>query len=255
MPSRDLVLSPDHALFLDGELVPVRYLINGATIVQDDAQSVTYFHVELHRHDILIAEGTPAESYLDTGNRAAFANGGSTVMAHPDFARAIWRTGGFAPLLTGGSALHALRTRLQGRAADCGFQLVADPAACLLADGRVILPEQDGQMLRFTLREWARQISIVSRSAIASHVIPVSDDGRRLGIAIVKLEIDGVVVPLDDSRLGRGWHDVESDWRWTDGEAELLAGFAAQIDIRVAVMPVRYWIERPDSDVIGQSVA
>jgi hypothetical protein len=255
MPSRDLVLSPDHALFLDGELVPVRYLINGGTIVQEDAHSVTYFHVELERHDILIAEGAPAESYLDTGNRTAFANGGSTVMAHPDFARAIWRTGGFAPLLTGGRALHDLRTRLQGRAADCGFQLVADPAACLLADGRVIRPKRDGQRLRFTLRERARRISIVSRSAVGCHVIPVSDDRRRLGVAVVKLEVDGIVVPLGDRRLGQGWHEVEPDWRWTDGQAELLAEFAAQIDITVALMPVRYWIERQDSDVIDRRVA
>jgi hypothetical protein len=35
-----------------------------------------YVHVELDRHDILLAEGLPAESYLDTGNRAAFGTQG-----------------------------------------------------------------------------------------------------------------------------------------------------------------------------------
>ena len=36
--------------------------------------SVTSWHLELDRHDVIIAEGLPAETYLDTGNCAAFAN-------------------------------------------------------------------------------------------------------------------------------------------------------------------------------------
>jgi len=35
LPARDLLLSPDHAVFIDGVLIPVRYLINGSTIVQE----------------------------------------------------------------------------------------------------------------------------------------------------------------------------------------------------------------------------
>ena len=47
VPHRDVVLSPDHAVHLDGALMPVRYLCNGATIRQEPcANSVTYFHVE-----------------------------------------------------------------------------------------------------------------------------------------------------------------------------------------------------------------
>ena len=38
---------------------------------------MTYWHVELAAHTVLYAEGVPAESYLDTGNRGAFANGGA----------------------------------------------------------------------------------------------------------------------------------------------------------------------------------
>ena len=33
-----------------------------------------YFHVELDSHDVLIAEGAPAESYRDCGNRRNFEN-------------------------------------------------------------------------------------------------------------------------------------------------------------------------------------
>ena len=81
-PHRDLWLSPDHAVYIDGVLVPVRYLVNGATIAQHQCEEVIYYHIELAEHGVLLAEGLPAESYLDTGNRAAFANTGAKVIAH-----------------------------------------------------------------------------------------------------------------------------------------------------------------------------
>jgi hypothetical protein len=75
-PRRDLWLSPDHAVYVDGMLVPVRYLLNGASIAQVEVPGVQYWHVELDRHAVILAEGLAAESYLDTGNRSAFASGG-----------------------------------------------------------------------------------------------------------------------------------------------------------------------------------
>ena len=72
MPHRALHLSPDHAVAIGGALVPVRYLVNGATIAYAPAEHATYFHVELDRHEVILAEGLPVESYLDTGNRDAF---------------------------------------------------------------------------------------------------------------------------------------------------------------------------------------
>jgi hypothetical protein len=77
MPHRDLLISPDHAVLVDGNLIPVRYLINGATITQEKVDEITYWHVELTRHAVLLAEGLPCESYLDTGNRASFGNAAS----------------------------------------------------------------------------------------------------------------------------------------------------------------------------------
>jgi hypothetical protein len=73
MPRRDLRLSPDHAVLVQDVLIPVRYLLNGASVVQQWVDSVTYLHVELDAHDVLLAEGLPCESFLDTGNRNAFA--------------------------------------------------------------------------------------------------------------------------------------------------------------------------------------
>jgi T5SS/PEP-CTERM-associated repeat protein len=72
VPHRDLWLSPDHALFVDGVLVPVRYLINGANVTKELSADITYYHVQLSEHAVLLADGAPCESYLDTGNRASF---------------------------------------------------------------------------------------------------------------------------------------------------------------------------------------
>ena len=77
MPHRDCLLSPDHAVFIDNALIPIRHLVNGRSIVQERVDEVTYYHVELPPHDVVVAEGLPCESYLDTGNRAAFADAGT----------------------------------------------------------------------------------------------------------------------------------------------------------------------------------
>ncbi len=89
LPERDLYLSPDHAIFVNGVLVPVKYLRNGTSITQVRLGRVQYFHLELERHAVILAEGLPAESYLDTGNRTAFASGGLACDLNPDVARAV----------------------------------------------------------------------------------------------------------------------------------------------------------------------
>ena len=61
-PSRDLWLSPDHAVFVNNVLIPVKHLINGRTISQVPCDEVTYYHVELPQHSVLLAEGLPVES-------------------------------------------------------------------------------------------------------------------------------------------------------------------------------------------------
>jgi len=72
-------LSPDHSVFVNGVLIPIRYLVTGAAIAQEPRERVAYFRVELAHHDILFAAGLAAESYLDTGNRSTFANGGPAI--------------------------------------------------------------------------------------------------------------------------------------------------------------------------------
>jgi len=77
LPRRDLRVSPDHGIFLEGVLVPAKLLVNGTTIVQERWWAeITYLHLELPEHAILLAEGLPAESWLDDGRRDEFDNAG-----------------------------------------------------------------------------------------------------------------------------------------------------------------------------------
>ncbi|HEX5325690.1 MAG TPA: Hint domain-containing protein, partial [Acetobacteraceae bacterium] len=121
-PARDLLLSPDHAVFVDGMLIPVRYLINGRSIARQDVDAVQYFHVELDRHDVLLAEGLPTESYLDTDDRAAFANAPRVTALHPDWGRRepllVFDAVGYAPLRVTGPEVDQVRARLAARSAD-----------------------------------------------------------------------------------------------------------------------------------------
>jgi fibronectin-binding autotransporter adhesin len=122
-PKRDLLLSPDHAVFADDVLIPVRYLVNGRTIVQVERSAITYWHIELPRHDVLLAEGLPAETYLEAGARNAFANYDGPVQLHPDFTspRAdwalLWESQGYAPMVVAGETLARMR-RAVARQAD-----------------------------------------------------------------------------------------------------------------------------------------
>jgi collagen type I/II/III/V/XI/XXIV/XXVII alpha len=118
-PARDLLLSPDHAVYFEGVLIPIKYLLNSDTVHQVPAREVTYFHIELEQHDIVLADGLPVESYLDTGSRTAFANGGAAIQLHPNFASSDdqtslrWEADGCAPLVVSGPPIERARRVLR----------------------------------------------------------------------------------------------------------------------------------------------
>ncbi len=246
-PQRDLVLSPDHAVHVAGALVPVRYLLNGATITQEPAGRVTYYHVELADesgaavHDVLLAEGLACESFLDTGNRSAFANGGAAVALHPHFAREVWAARACAPLVRGGRTLVAVRAALHARALALGHVTTADPDLCLWVDGRILPATWAGDIACFDVPARARDVRLVSRAMVPAQLRPESRDHRRLGVAVTALAIDGCAIPLDDPALADGWHDGEPDLRWTDGDAALPCGGGATVAVTVAPLE-RYWM-------------
>jgi hypothetical protein len=112
VPHCDVLLSPDHALLIDDVLIPVRHLVNGTTILRQDTGIVEYWHIELRQHDVILAAGLPAESFLDTGNRTSFINAGRVITAHPEFGRWTWEGEGCAPLVVAGPRLAKARQKL-----------------------------------------------------------------------------------------------------------------------------------------------
>jgi Hint domain len=62
VPNRDLHVTKAHALYVDNVLIPVEFLVNHRTIAWDDrAQEVELYHIELETHDVLLANGAPAD--------------------------------------------------------------------------------------------------------------------------------------------------------------------------------------------------
>ena len=240
VPCRDLLLSPEHCVFADGVLVPVKCLTNGMTIVQELGRSaVEYFHIETRPHAVILAEGLTVETYLDTGNRAFFDNAGSAVLLHPEFqvnaGLACWQTDSCAPLATGAGEVEPIWLRLRNRAVALGFQppvvdTTTDPALHVLADGVEVHPvREEGRKVTFLLPHGADELTLVSRFGLPGADAPYRNDHRRLGVAIERIVIsDGAaeaVIPADAPGLVHGWHPAEREsadvWRWTDGCARV----------------------------------
>ncbi len=107
VPSRDLEISPDHAVMFGDVLVPARNLIGGP-IRQVDVAEVTYLHIQLADHNVILAEGAPCETLLDTDDHSIFDNGHEGVV-----------TDGFLspylPRVTQGPALEAILAQIEAR--------------------------------------------------------------------------------------------------------------------------------------------
>lgn len=111
LPRRDLRVSPNHALYLEGCLIPASALVNGISVVQargDD--EVDYIHVELERHAAILAEGAPAESYLDDDCRNLFHNADEYAALYPGETLRVVTP--FAPRAADGFLVEAVRRRI-----------------------------------------------------------------------------------------------------------------------------------------------
>jgi aryl-phospho-beta-D-glucosidase BglC (GH1 family) len=229
LPRRDLRLSPDHAVYSAGVLIPARLLVNGATVLRESAAEVDYIHIELEQHAVLLSEGLPTESYLEEGNRGLFANtsGPVSLFTHftpdPDALRC-------APLVQGGDKLARVQDGLAQRAEELGLYRTMAPDLRLLVDGAVVGPSQRmGKDHIFYLPHGARSLRLLSRAAIPADLDPFSEDTRRLGVCIDRIEVTENgrrrhILP-DDPALTDGWHAVEgglnTSWRWTNGNGDL----------------------------------
>jgi len=241
MPHTDLLVSPDHAIFVDGKLIAARQLVNGSTIRQEKGRtSVEYFHVELDAHAVLFAEGLPAESYLNTGNRGFFANSGEPLVLRPDLTDETdyptRETGSCAPFVWDEAIVRPIWQRLAERAAALGQPALKpnttnDPELRLVAKGRTLrtLYGENGRFI-FVLPKGATEVRLISRAGPPADTWPWMDDRRRLGVCVTRLVLRNAEtvqeIPVDHPGLAEGWWPVEpvgktTLQRWTNGDANL----------------------------------
>jgi hypothetical protein len=250
LPTRDLWLSPGHNIVAEGVLMPIGALINGVTIIQHPCVATEYWHVELDAHDVIFAEGLPAESYLDTGNRCAFENGGAFIQMFPDFApKHPAET--CMPLVGFGPEIIRTKAALQERAGPLAQATTQDPDLHVIADGKSFLPARLGiDRYGFILPRGCGLIALQSRVFVPSYDEPACDDRRNLGVCVGAMQIDGVSIALaGQDFFADGWHKAE-EWpdhrvvRWTTGEGCLPAG-ARVICIELAATG-RYAVTVPE---------
>jgi hypothetical protein len=219
VPHRDLRVTKGHSLFLDGVLIPVEFLVNHRSIQWDDrAREVSIYHIELAAHDVLLADGAPAESYRDDGNRWLFQNPNLSWDAAPQPP--------CAPILTGGARVDRLWRQLLDRAGPRpGLPLTPDPDLHLLVDGKrldAIERREDAYLFHLLARPHSVRIS--SRSGIPQE-LGLNRDHRALGVAVRGLALVHLTlhrtIQADDIRLVEGFHGFEANdaIRWTIGDA------------------------------------
>jgi hypothetical protein len=219
-PARALWLSPEHAVAVSGALIPIRLLVNGASIAFDRAiRRVSYLHLELDRHDLLLAEGLEAESFLDAG--------GPHGQARRERASCL-------PLAVAPAAVAPVWARLAARSAALGLPVptpavTAAPALALRVNGRRVAPLALGAEHAVFALPAAGPGWLASRRVVPAALAPWREDRRRLGVRVRELRwrhgARAESIAADDPRLTRGWwpaeHDGATPWRWTDGAGRL----------------------------------
>lgn len=254
VPFKDMLITAEHCLFIDGAFIPVRMLVNGRTIRYDRTiGAYEYFHIETASHSIVRADGVLSESYLDTGGRRAFRQTGKV---HVLGSRQLnWTDWAAAPLMTGRDFVQPVYERILARAEAMGMPVERNDGRTLSNDPELHIVTGDGRWISlhrvqngnhiFALPPDAGDIRLVSnRSRPSDAVAPYLDDRRMLGVLVGDLRIYdswGTIELPDILTSGAidGWNEIEPcGRRWTNGNAlvrlpERRAGGVAFLSLRI----------------------
>lgn len=93
LPNQDLTVTAGHGLIIDDLVINAGVLVNNSSIrfvpSNELPAVVTYYHVETENHEVIIANGTAAETYVDYIDRKAFDNYAEYVALYGNEARIV----------------------------------------------------------------------------------------------------------------------------------------------------------------------
>lgn len=233
LPTRPLFVSPDHALLLDGLLVPAGQVLGGGIAQTPMPERLEYYNIELERHGCVLAHGVWAESYADTGNRLSFHNHPEFTALYPDHVPP--RDQFCAPRTRfGDPALDAIRARL-GTGTDA---VVTEPELRLEVNGVTVLPEgAEGGAYRFRLPQAVQSVRLQSRSDVPARS-GLGADQRRLGVAVSRVVAAGQAVDLAGPSFATGFYPSEGGHRWSDGNGLLRLALPRGATLELTVTPL-----------------
>lgn len=268
VPNKDLLITPEHCLFIDGYFIPARMLVNGRSIFYDySITSYDYYHVETENHSIIWADNMLTESYLNTGNRYQFNRDKKVVTL--DRQIKDWDKDAAAPLMVERSIVEPIFNKLVKRADrqkllfrnNHKFVMCNDHGLYLLTEsGEEIYQNRvDNNQIVFKLPANTQGVYLVSKKSRPCDVIgPFVDDRRYLGVLVGKVSVlnEYGAYPLTQYMKKedlQGWSVIEqAGYRWTQGCAFLpLDVYNIDYDFELAIQIVNagpYLVKKVEKD-------
>jgi hypothetical protein len=114
LPHSDLYVSSGHRFFINGLLIPAGDLINEHSITRMKSASsdvLEYLHIELEDHDVILANGVPAETLGGNASRKEFDNFDQYVAL---YGAVLTHQAPYAPIMARYGRRQALRSHLRG---------------------------------------------------------------------------------------------------------------------------------------------
>jgi len=251
-PCKDMYLTSEHCLHLDGGLVPVRMLVNGQSVRYDrERLDYTYYHIDMGEHYIILADGVEVESYLPNLDELRISGADSL-----NYARVLVTPA--APLRVEQGFVEPLHRRIAARAgirAVAAKPRTASNLQVVTADGRVHQCIGTAQgVAHFRLPAGTQHVTLISETMRPCDLYGAFvDDRRAFGTLIGAVSLRdaqgeiALTTHLEGGSLA-GWHDAfAAGYRWTNGCAALVLP-ARQAQGRDMVLSIHFMDEPQTQD-------
>ena len=245
IPDRDLYITDEHCLFLEGKFIPARMLVNNATILYDNTiREYEIFHFVLKNHSVVVANGAYSESFLHEShpNFLSLNDDASELNAAERF-----------PVVTDIREIEPIFNQIVRRAAlNMPAFTPHNPEISLVVNGKTeVKPARiNGNKAVFVIDEPFDLLALRARQFRPSNAIgPFFDDRRDLGVLVgeIKLfkpeETSSSSTHLTDVPVP-GWHSLECrNLRWTRETAyitDLQNDYGSAV-LSVEVLPTQFY--------------